>query len=464
MVAIEDTLNERILSQIIDGELSLNWELVDDEGHSIYKRDSLAKYSKDGKILKILPQGTNPNDTGPQFTNIREIWIDAPLSPHEPEEIAGPDEFDGRIELFGLPGGFGAKFFYGLSIRTGYRKIFSEIDQVTQCRIVNMTSAATDPGVQGNQFILSIEKFEEFVRKIKQTKQRADSARYVINSLYASNLVAEITGDPKKKLLPGRLQETQQLRSAISDEAPWTISQLSELAVTFSSHAKDFAEKDPLKLKSVLEDLELVSIETLIHRFENNLRSGKSFSEYQWQKFFEQNDFILKQIFAMPAIYYDREVSVRFADAKNGGQRKADFILYNALSRSMLVLELKTPKAKLSSSKIYRGAEEHGSDVYAPHEDLSGAVAQLLSQLASSREDFRLILQRTRAAEMIEPSTVIGALIIGTLTELSAEQKVSFELYRQSLHGFQILTYDELLERLKMLVVMLRADEGERDS
>ncbi|GAA2942846.1 hypothetical protein GCM10010525_03570 [Glutamicibacter bergerei] len=65
---------------------------------------------------------------------------------------------------------------------------------------------------------------------------------------------------------------------------------------------------------------------------------------------------------------------------------------------------------------------------------------------------------------MIEPSTVIGALIIGTLTELSAEQKVSFELYRQSLHGFQILTYDELLERLKMLVVMLRADEGERDS
>ncbi|HBV09077.1 Shedu anti-phage system protein SduA domain-containing protein [Glutamicibacter bergerei] len=130
----------------------------------------------------------------------------------------------------------------------------------------------------------------------------------------------------------------------------------------------------------------------------------------------------------------------------------------------MLVLELKTPKAKLSSSKIYRGAEEHGSDVYAPHEDLSGAVAQLLSQLASSREDFRLILQRTRAAEMIEPSTVIGALIIGTLTELSAEQKVSFELYRQSLHGFQILTYDELLERLKMLVVMLRADEGERDS
>lgn len=459
MIAVEDTPNERIQTKVQDGEIHLSWELLDDQGNPIYKRDSLAKYSLDKKILKIMPQGTNPEDHEPQFTDIREIWIDPPLPPDEPEEVAGPDEFHGRLELYGLPEGFGAKFFYGLSIRAGYRKIFLEIEKASNCRVVNMTSTATKSGVNGDQFVLPMENFRQFVEKTKKTKQRADSARYAIDSLHASNIVAEITGEPKRKLLPGRLQETQHFRTAISDEVPWTWSQLSELATTFSTHAKSFAEKDPLNLKAVLSDLELVSLETLVDRFEHNLKLGKKCSEKDWQGFFEKNDFILKQVFAMPTIYYGREVLVRLPNAKNGGQRKADFILFNALSQNILALELKTPACRLSRPNTYRGSEEHGADIYAPHEELSGAVAQLLSQLASIREDFRLILNRTVGSETIETSTAAGALIIGTLTELSPQQKISFDTYRNALHGLQILTYDELLERLKMLVSMLRTDQ-----
>ena len=44
-----------------------------------------------------------------------------------------------------------------------------------------------------------------------------------------------------------------------------------------------------------------------------------------------------------------------------------------------------------------------------------------------------------------------GVLVIGTYDSLSDEQKKSFNYFRQGLFGLTVITFDELLHRLKQL-------------
>lgn len=438
-----------------DGEIHLYWQDVDTSGKPTGAKHLLAKYSKDRTILKILPTRTSPTEPHPQFGNIEEIWISAPIDPSSLEDITNHDNDYAGFQLLDMPEGFGHWFRYGLTIPTKYEGIFNEINKLGHYRIVDMTGRDDTPAEDSAEiFTLPYSVFHDYRKSIERTINRTAAVRQKINQTFAFNVVAELTSTPKRTVFPGRTLAIKQITAAIDETTPLTEDQLSELADTVSSEAKSMAHKSPTEYKALVESMELVSLEVLIEKFEENLQKP-NFGEKSWQKFFKNNDFILKQIFSMPVVTYADEATLSPPTMSGGGSVITDFIFKNPLTDSMLILEIKLPSTQLMAASDYRGKDRHASDIYPTSRDLSGSVAQVYAQIASAKEHFRSIAYNSPNSTSIETSTLSGALMIGSLKNLTDRQRISFNHYRNSLHGIQIVTYDEVLSGIKSLHEML---------
>lgn len=103
------------------------------------------------------------------------------------------------------------------------------------------------------------------------------------------------------------------------------------------------------------------------------------------------------------------------------------------------------------ASSTYRG--ENGTQntnlVFPTSTGLSGDVIQVRNQIAVAIENFdRQLHEDYPELNRIHPH---GVLVIGTYDSLSDEQKKSFNYFRQGLFGLTVITFDELLHRLKQL-------------
>lgn len=455
---MNDSLNtgaEYLESSEEDGEIHLHWQDVDTSGKPTGAKHLLAKYSEDRTILKVLPTRTSPTVSFPQFGNVEELWIPTPINPSSLEDITNHDNDYSSFQLLDMPEGFGHWFRYGLTIPKNYAGIFNEINELGHYRIVDMTGRNDIPAEDSAEiFTLPYSVFFDYMKSIERTISRTATVRQRINQASAYNAIAKLTTSPTQKVFPGRTLAIKQITAAIDETTPLTEDQLSELATTVDTEAKSMAQKNPTEYKALVQSMELVSLEVLIEKFEENLQKPK-FNEKSWQKFFKNNDFILKQIFSMPVVTYADEVTVSLSTMSGGGTVITDFVFKNPLTNSMLILELKIPSTPLMGTKEYRGKEEHASDIYPTARDLSGSVAQVYAQISSAKEHFRNIARNSPDSTPIEPSTLTGALMIGSLNNLTAQQRISFNHYRNSLHGIQIVTYDEVLSSIKSLHEML---------
>lgn len=103
---------------------------------------------------------------------------------------------------------------------------------------------------------------------------------------------------------------------------------------------------------------------------------------------------------------------------------------------------------ELVSKKEYRGG------VLAPSSKLVGAVVQILDQIDKLRSDIYRI-KALNPLQELEAYGIKGVVLAGMIPD--AERKRSFELYRSSLSGLSIITFDELLAKLKSLRELLSA-------
>lgn len=148
---------------------------------------------------------------------------------------------------------------------------------------------------------------------------------------------------------------------------------------------------------------------------------------------------------------------MRIPDLGGGAGRIAAFVLINTLTSSAVVVEIKTPAARLVGP-VYRGARS--AEIHAPHAELSGAIAQLQAQMESAVTDLPLLAQTTRGWPSIDTSNIRGAVIMGQLGPLDETQRQSFMRYRAGLQRIEVLTFDEVHGRLRGLLDMLSDDSG----
>lgn len=272
---MNDSLNtgsEYLESIDEEGELHLYWQDIDTSGKPTGAKHLLAKYSKDRTILKILPTRTSPTDPFPQFGNIEELWIPTPINPSSLEDITNHDNDYSSFQLLDMTEGFGHWFRYGLTIPKNYAGIFNEISELGHYRIVDMTGRNDTPADNlAEIFTLPYSVFFDYMKSIERTISRTATVRQRINQASAYNTIATLTNSPKQKAFPGRTLAIKQITAAIDETTPLTEDQLSELATTVDTEAKSMAQKSPTEYKALVQSMELVSLEVLIEKFEENL-------------------------------------------------------------------------------------------------------------------------------------------------------------------------------------------------
>ena len=191
-------------------------------------------------------------------------------------------------------------------------------------------------------------------------------------------------------------------------------------------------------------------LERVIGEFESNLgNSDESF----WQKFFEENTWVLQQVFAYPVIYLQGETYLGGKNTKGrqgSGGTATDFLYMNGSNGSFAVVEIKTPECGLIGG-VYRGVKgsEEKNELYSIHGDLSGGIVQMEHQIQTAIESFKIIIgEDYDELTYLNPT---GILVAGNYSNLSLAQKRSFDLFRKSMGKNLIFTYDEVLEKLKLL-------------
>lgn len=175
---------------------------------------------------------------------------------------------------------------------------------------------------------------------------------------------------------------------------------------------------------------------------ENSDNNNENF----WQGVFGDNSWILSQIFASPFLDFQQEAYVGGKTVENKEGKVVDFIYQNDLSKEVALIEIKTPNTRLLST-------EYRTGVYSVHSDLTGSIVQVLGYKEQIiREYAQLRMDYDRDFKVFSPKCVV---IAGKLDGLNEKQLQSFEIYRKELKNVTIITYDELFNKVQMLLKLL---------
>lgn len=192
-------------------------------------------------------------------------------------------------------------------------------------------------------------------------------------------------------------------------------------------------------------------------------RLVKTSDEGVWQSFFEENQWILG--YGLTLVACDAMVEERLeqittgADLFSGAGKRVDAAMRTrGLVNSLLFTEIKHQNTPLLAKAAYRPP-----DVYRPSSEMGGAVAQVqktvhkavrgladLHAVHDSTGEFRLEVATIMPRQVV----VIGHLrqLLGDdESRVNQERLSSFDLYRRSQLGVDILTFDELLERARFI-------------
>lgn len=170
--------------------------------------------------------------------------------------------------------------------------------------------------------------------------------------------------------------------------------------------------------------------------------------EEYWQQLLQDQSFVLEQVFFLPVVIIKSKAYVGGKSILNTGGKVVDFLVKNSVTKSVGLVEIKTPKTPLLG-KQYRGG------IYNISDELSGAILQVLSYRESlSRDRVALLGHGSLDADTFDPKCLV---IIGhAKRELTdTEKRRSFELFRAQLPDVEVITYDEMFERTRSLVNLL---------
>jgi hypothetical protein len=181
----------------------------------------------------------------------------------------------------------------------------------------------------------------------------------------------------------------------------------------------------------------------LLATFEENRQHS---DEGYWQALLLNNPFLLTQAFATPMVMHQGQAYVGGKEIDNRSGNVTDFLLRNELTRGVVLVEIKTPAARLLG-------REYRAGVYGPSAELSGAVNQLTSNRDQLLKQFFGLAQgRDPGFDPFDPP---GVVIVGDSRQLDDDSKRrSFELYRGSLKDTTVVTFDELFARTEALLRM----------
>ncbi len=183
--------------------------------------------------------------------------------------------------------------------------------------------------------------------------------------------------------------------------------------------------------------------------------------EALWQAFFEKNRWIFGYgLFHLSAEGFTGErleQVVAGSTVATPGKRIDGLLRTRGRVSATCLVEIKRHRTSLLDAKSYRAG------VWQPSSELAGAVAQVLMSVDGMEREFqRLLIMKDQDGNPTGEQAVIArprsVVVCGSLSQfvtpfgVNEEQFRSFELYRRHLVAPDIVTFDELYERARLIV------------
>lgn len=219
-------------------------------------------------------------------------------------------------------------------------------------------------------------------------------------------------------------------------------------------YSQDFFKKiedlDPKALQKISKATIQEKREEDVKEFESSIIDNNN--EGYWQHFFENKKWIfgyglnykiLKQVQSQPnyggASYTGK-----------GGQRGDYLTATEGTNKYTVLVEIKTPLTNL-----LKGSSPHHSGAWSLSDDLTNAITQLQANIDTWNTEGSTTPKNVEELSNQRTFTVTpkGILVIGKQKELENDRskRRTFERFRQSINGIEVITFDELLERAKFI-------------
>jgi hypothetical protein len=182
--------------------------------------------------------------------------------------------------------------------------------------------------------------------------------------------------------------------------------------------------------------------------FETSLKGNHK--EAKWQEFFENNKWIFGYGLNYVILKEQPHAGGMRFDRKAG--QNPDFLgITSGNVKFTALVEIKTPQTPLLA-----GEEEIRNGAWSLSKDLTDALAQLQANtdrwIDSSKSEENKDALEKQGIYTVRPKAI---LVIGNLLEVKEDprsRRQTFERFRRSIHGIEIITFDELSERAKFIV------------
>jgi hypothetical protein len=423
-------------------KLKLAAEVLD-EIPSVTRKKLLEFGSLQGHFLTIYPLNTIPTHREfmePKYGCIESITLD----PWDYDLPQTEDDVWGQLEA--LPAGLTKDPSYGLGVQNDYLIIVNAIKQIPEVKHI-VLAGDRPTSLDGDRYYLNLREFDGLRRAVNRIKAQKQSEGAQDKLVLARNTLLS-------NVLPHRFAETKRaykpdtIFKLIEAKAPaQSLSKADRSAAVklVEQSKRKLAEESPAELLQLKNDLELVSLEALIAKFDEML--GKTLVENQWQKLFNENPFILNMVFGYPVVKIRDQAHVGGQTLAGSGSTITDFLIKHKMSNNIALFEIKTPQTSLLNKTAYRGG------LYSPASDVVGAISQILDQKYELQKSIASIKESNRQYD-IESYAVHGVLIVGRMPA-DPDRLKSFELFRANSKDVAVFTFDEVLEKLKLLLRFL---------
>ena len=447
-LVLERTAPHRITAYFIPGATEL------DPRESQDRRVKLLVVDSQNNSITTYPTDTRGWADGllkPKYDQIKSITIaDSNMTQFllgESIEQWGADEIN---ELLGsLPAPFVKDYNEGLGIKhKEYRFIIHVVETISDCsEIVIVGEGETHISLDGKIFYITKYDLKRMRLDIDRIRRLSQASATEVKTTTVHNILAERLGIPKREPNVGRHPFRKLFTDVIQGKTNLSKKDQNSIIRALSGNANNIASDQPEKLAKLRADIELVTLEKLIKRYQEMMK--KPLAERLWQSFFKENPFVLGLAFGHPVIKVGEQISVGGGTFSGSGNRFVDFLFKNSLTDNAALVEIKTPRTVLLNKRSIR------EGIYTPSTYLSGAINQALDQKYHLQRNI-VQLQANSNVKNFESYSVRCYLIIGTLPfdtdpTKSAELQKSFELCRGNSKDVEIVTFDELLESLKEL-------------
>lgn len=360
------------------------------------------------------------------------------------------DEFTNLLTDY-LPAGFSKQFQYGLGLKWEYRFLIDAIGQVPGISELVFTkydgTAISEP-----VYRLGWRRYDQLRRALDNIARRYQRDAHDDKQLLAyTNLLHAAAADrfplKTKKVRPGAIFELVKLGA---ERASFSRTDHQAAISLVKADTARIAKTDSSQLMELKTSIEQVTLASLIAKFEDML--SKDLTEQKWQEFFKANPFVLSLAFANPVFLVQDQAYVGGASIRGVGEKIADFLVAQRYTGNLGLIEIKRPKTPLVSAITYR------TDLYSPSKDLSSAISQVLDQRFRLQINFS---QKAYDSELrdVHPYAIQCIVIVGTSPE-DKDKKKSLDLYRNATKDVLVITFDELLDKLKEIHRVFVGDEA----